>query len=1132
MQQKAICFFLSIHFKIFGRAFFYVCLHGLIWAAETPEFFKIVETGDTLSAEGQDWIISPTDAGFTVPLIDEFGNTVFITHIQQTLQDPAIPSIWSINREGVATLIARWGQIAPGLDLEFESFSGLNAKGNGIIVFLATLREDPRGPALNLFKATPQGITLLARQGDPAPGFGSASNLLGAPKPAQLNNAGQVAYLAPVSSSPYNGVYLDDLRIGPESADLVAGVLLRPTDPYLGNGGKVAMTASASGGFSQITGIFSGNPADGLKAKPVNSANYASISTTMTPGIEGGTFWDPSIVSYGWDNHMVVTSQVLEPGHIGQLRRGIWTGQPDTLELLVFPEFASPLEGYSFMGGVGEISIVNPGAQIFSTNVSKGLLGEPDYEEKTILIDKTYPAGSEEVVLTVGDFIGINEADGKPSMEKFRSVDAILPSRFDVAINTTTSQDGSNLISDTLWIYSYRPNKKLRSLVRSRIDYSGIGIPRGIYTTPSTNRESGDPSSINRKGQMVFGLDMGSGKIDGIFAYDVPLSILQFDPIYPEESQKDVDPFTPVVATINPGTSEFQNFDIEFQVNGSPVPFAILPKENGTFQVSYQPGEPLSLGQEQTINLWAWHELEDEVEKSWNFTTTANPPPESAEVGVKDIQFENGQVTFTITGGEAPFSFQASEFLDEWATIAEQDDRQLTLPLLDNLPFLRAEDIVSDQRVFEFKEVSPSSSDAEIIGTITIQGREILLDLGYENLDSTQLKAIVQTQDEAEAPLYINLTSLVENSTPGRIEGTIALDPSLSGFLTNTPFARLSLREQNEEITEFEFVIEKPTFPKPVLQGPSAASEPLVNDLPTEATCKYACNDDCAGVILSTGEYTHTFNLMPIAGRGEINFSVDLFYRSRVEGPFGQWNWRYQECLNEQENGDVVRYDGRGHLRSWIKQQDGSYQPPTGHFGTLIKMEDGSFILRMPNGFKRYYDQQGRLFKYKDRFGNEMRFFFDADGQVAYILDAYDRRYDIFRDSHGNITRIQDFSGRSLWFQYDENNYLTEIITPRIVGTSTGNDFPRGRRYRCGYLSGFEGDQAFLNGNLSSLTFPNEVASGGPPAYTCTYDQNPTSPTFDHLMSYTAGGTNASGIPAGGTATFAYESVNQGVPPG
>ena len=70
------------------------------------------------------------------------------------------------------------------------------------------------------------------------------------------------------------------------------------------------------------------------------------------------------------------------------------------------------------------------------------------------------------------------------------------------------------------------------------------------------------------------------------------------------------------------------------------------------------------------------------------------------------------------------------------------------------------------------------------------------------------------------------------------------------------------------------------------------------------------------------------------------------------------------------------------------------------------------------------------------------------------------------------------------------------------------------------------------NHNILTLTYPQETITGGPAAKTWTYGVDPAvDSTFDRVLSVAQGGTNASGVPAGGTTTYTYETINQSLPP-
>ncbi len=131
------------------------------------------------------------------------------------------------------------------------------------------------------------------------------------------------------------------------------------------------------------------------------------------------------------------------------------------------------------------------------------------------------------------------------------------------------------------------------------------------------------------------------------------------------------------------------------------------------------------------------------------------------------------------------------------------------------------------------------------------------------------------------------------------------------------------------------------------------------------------------------------------------------------------------------------------------------------------------------------------------------------------------------------LSRIRDFAGREIHDEYDSNGDLISVTGPAIAGTSTGYDFPLGREERYTYSSGFAA--AALNHNLLSVTNPEEVAAGGPPAISWEYGTDRDDPvTFDRVIAEHLGGgaANASGIAAGGTLTFEYSMLNENEPPG
>lgn len=317
------------------------------------------------------------------------------------------------------------------------------------------------------------------------------------------------------------------------------------------------------------------------------------------------------------------------------------------------------------------------------------------------------------------------------------------------------------------------------------------------------------------------------------------------------------------------------------------------------------------------------------------------------------------------------------------------------------------------------------------------------------------------------------------------------------------------------------------------LGGVCSGQETLWRDSLSAATCSYGRK-----VYLHSGEEHFERTDLAIPGRGDVHFVLRRSYRSKLDydGPLGfGWDFSYNEALFPQENGDVVRVNGRGHLDTWVRNPDGTFTTPAGFFRTLLAREDGTYVTRSPEGFKRFYRADGKLERYEDRYGNTMHFQYDDAGNIDRVIDPYSRAIDFtfesFPDGVDRLVGITDFSGREVVYSYDENGDLVSVRTPVVAGTSTGNDFPAGRVEEYTYSSGHEESQ--LNHNLLSVTYPEEVAVDGPAAITWTYGEDPSDPLkFDRVLEESVGGgrVNASNVPAGGTTRFQYELLNQEAP--
>jgi RHS repeat-associated protein len=300
-------------------------------------------------------------------------------------------------------------------------------------------------------------------------------------------------------------------------------------------------------------------------------------------------------------------------------------------------------------------------------------------------------------------------------------------------------------------------------------------------------------------------------------------------------------------------------------------------------------------------------------------------------------------------------------------------------------------------------------------------------------------------------------------------------------------------------------------------------------------------HQDSEPVYLHNGEFFLNRTDLMIPGRG-FDFEHRLNYRNgRIfRGPLGHnWDHNYNRRLvvvdednlsavrlvfSEAQIGDVARLDGN-RTDLYRRNPDDSFESPAGFYTRLTRNPDGTFTERNAVGTEIAFGAPrsggvASMTRLTDRNGNTMRFEYNDLNQMVRVNDTLGRPIDYFYNGSGLLIEVRDFIGRSVTYEYDDNQDLVAITSPAVSGTPNGNDFPDGKTVRYTYSSGFADPS--LNHNLLSITAPNEVARGGPPRIVLVYDTDPDSPNVDRVLTQDWGGTNASGVPAGGTVSYEY----------
>ena len=337
---------------------------------------------------------------------------------------------------------------------------------------------------------------------------------------------------------------------------------------------------------------------------------------------------------------------------------------------------------------------------------------------------------------------------------------------------------------------------------------------------------------------------------------------------------------------------------------------------------------------------------------------------------------------------------------------------------------------------------------------------------------------------------------------------------------------------------------ENPTKPACGCSGQGSYNQGIsivVNDCPKGANkCetvgsypRIAQNSGPFSVTLSNGEFFHHEADLLAPGQG-FSWKLERRYRSGVlfDGPFGH-NWEFGDNrrLHVAPDGIVTRMDGSGHADRYVPGTSG-YVSPAGSYTRLTRLANGGFLERDRTGARASYsppdaDGMAKMIEVADRHGNSLTYAYNASGQLLSVRDTLGRPIAFRYDRDGRIVEVEDFTGRRVRYAYDARGDLVSATLPAIVGTPNGNDFPAGTTTRYRYSSGFA-DERF-NHQLLEITAPNESAAGGPPRVRVEYETRPGSPDAGRVVKQTIGGTNASGVPAGGTISYQYSKVGAAV---
>ena len=295
--------------------------------------------------------------------------------------------------------------------------------------------------------------------------------------------------------------------------------------------------------------------------------------------------------------------------------------------------------------------------------------------------------------------------------------------------------------------------------------------------------------------------------------------------------------------------------------------------------------------------------------------------------------------------------------------------------------------------------------------------------------------------------------------------------------------------------------------------------------------------------VLGFNVYAHSGELfidevdleLPAPGRG-LPYAFRRRYESRhaFRGSLG-WNWEHEyedrRIHAALGGGNVIRATGRGGFDEYLWDAEaGVFVSPPGVFARLFVDPQGFLVERDPDGLRHRHHPldgsplAGRLESVEDADGNRIGFARDpATGLIGEAIDVVGRKIAYDHDAEGRIESITDFTGRTVRFAYDSAGDLVSVTSPVVTSTPTDNNFPDGRKTSYVYASGRADDR--LNHNLEAIIDPREEAGARNPRVRVTYGEQPGSFELDRVVGQEIGGTNATGVPAGGAVTFIHEGL-------
>ncbi|MBD0379576.1 DUF6531 domain-containing protein [Paenibacillus sedimenti] len=202
---------------------------------------------------------------------------------------------------------------------------------------------------------------------------------------------------------------------------------------------------------------------------------------------------------------------------------------------------------------------------------------------------------------------------------------------------------------------------------------------------------------------------------------------------------------------------------------------------------------------------------------------------------------------------------------------------------------------------------------------------------------------------------------------------------------------------------------------------------------------------------LATGDFVFSHTNISLQARFPLEFEITYHSRDTFNGALGYgWRHTYEWRLERRAGETIAVTTAEGASYEYTPLGDGTYKPPLGTYNTLKRLQDGTYLLEMPNHWNYLFRQDGVLLSITNPNGNQvnltytgsvlegihtegagLNLYYGDAGKIERIVDQAGREvrytYDIYQHDLKSVT-LPD--GGTMKFKYDPNHRITEIRNP------------------------------------------------------------------------------------------------------